>query len=204
MCCECEDQAASLTCVQCDEHFCKPCWGSQHRRGQRAAHKVMPLMMGRAAQPAEPSAAAAAGGLDDVDDEDDDDVSAGAVAALSLGPVMGGSTGRKLEPHEAARGADGKKKAEAEAVGEEEDGAGDAEGDGAFAHRAVRPPLLPAAAAADAAAGAAGAAAAAAARTVAAAAAARTVAAAPAVAPAVAPVALVAEALKWLAVRSLP
>ena len=57
-CCECEDQAASLLCVQCDERFCKPCWGSQHRRGNRAAHKVQPLLgevMARAPQPQEPS-----------------------------------------------------------------------------------------------------------------------------------------------------
>lgn len=30
-CVECEDQRAELTCLSCDEPFCRPCWGSLHR-----------------------------------------------------------------------------------------------------------------------------------------------------------------------------
>lgn len=30
-CVECEDQRAELTCLSCEEPFCRPCWGSLHR-----------------------------------------------------------------------------------------------------------------------------------------------------------------------------
>lgn len=30
-CVECEDQRAELTCLSCEESFCRPCWGALHR-----------------------------------------------------------------------------------------------------------------------------------------------------------------------------
>ena len=57
-CCECEDQPADVHCIQCDESFCRPCWGGQHRRGKRSLHKLQPILgevLERAHQPAEPS-----------------------------------------------------------------------------------------------------------------------------------------------------
>lgn len=35
-CVECEDQRAELTCLSCEEPFCRPCWGSLHRCVSRA------------------------------------------------------------------------------------------------------------------------------------------------------------------------
>lgn len=58
-CCECEDQPADVHCMQCDESFCRPCWGGQHRRGKRSLHNLQPILgdlLDRAEQPAEPSA----------------------------------------------------------------------------------------------------------------------------------------------------
>ncbi len=57
-CCECEDQPADVHCIQCDESFCRPCWGGQHRRGRRSLHKLQPILgelLERADQPGEPS-----------------------------------------------------------------------------------------------------------------------------------------------------
>lgn len=56
-CCECEDQPADVHCIQCDESFCRPCWGGQHRRGKRSLHILQPILgelLERAEQPAEP------------------------------------------------------------------------------------------------------------------------------------------------------
>lgn len=40
MCVECEDQEAALACEGCGgETFCRPCFGQQHRRGNRTSHK---------------------------------------------------------------------------------------------------------------------------------------------------------------------
>ena len=57
-CCECEDQPADVHCVDCNEDFCQPCWGGQHRRGKRSLHKLRPILgavLERTEQPAEPS-----------------------------------------------------------------------------------------------------------------------------------------------------
>ena len=45
-------------CAQCDELYCRPCWGGQHRRGARAKHRTETLKTEVEAplQPAEPSA----------------------------------------------------------------------------------------------------------------------------------------------------
>ena len=40
LCVECEDQSAEVTCLDCEEDFCKPCFSSQHRRGKRHQHRV--------------------------------------------------------------------------------------------------------------------------------------------------------------------
>eukprot|EP00730_Choanoeca_flexa_P014683 TRINITY_DN6511_c0_g1_i3.p1 TRINITY_DN6511_c0_g1~~TRINITY_DN6511_c0_g1_i3.p1 ORF type:complete len:556 (+),score=111.15 TRINITY_DN6511_c0_g1_i3:107-1774(+) len=43
-CIECGDQHAEVTCLNCDEFFCRPCWDQQHRRGKRAKHEKKPLL----------------------------------------------------------------------------------------------------------------------------------------------------------------
>ncbi|CAM9210888.1 unnamed protein product [Discosporangium mesarthrocarpum] len=43
-CVECEDQHAEMVCLSCGELFCRPCWGSLHRRGKRAAHVTQVLL----------------------------------------------------------------------------------------------------------------------------------------------------------------
>ncbi|EWM21314.1 Protein of unknown function DUF2009 [Nannochloropsis gaditana] len=43
-CIECEDQTAEVTCLGCEEDFCRPCWLFQHRRGKRAEHRVQALL----------------------------------------------------------------------------------------------------------------------------------------------------------------
>lgn len=43
-CVECEDQEASLLCIDCNETFCGPCYQQQHRRGNRTQHKVRRLL----------------------------------------------------------------------------------------------------------------------------------------------------------------
>lgn len=43
-CVECEDQRAELTCLSCEEPFCRPCWGSLHRRGKRAEHVTQAIL----------------------------------------------------------------------------------------------------------------------------------------------------------------
>eukprot|EP00045_Choanoeca_perplexa_P008411 m.77797 g.77797 ORF g.77797 m.77797 type:complete len:559 (+) comp14484_c0_seq1:192-1868(+) len=43
-CIECGDQHAEVTCLTCDELFCRPCWDQQHRRGKRAKHEKKPLL----------------------------------------------------------------------------------------------------------------------------------------------------------------
>mmetsp|Transcript_30590 Transcript_30590/g.40416 ORF Transcript_30590/g.40416 Transcript_30590/m.40416 type:complete len:746 (-) Transcript_30590:92-2329(-) len=43
-CVECEDQHAEVLCQGCDEPFCKPCWGSIHRRGYRSEHHAQPIL----------------------------------------------------------------------------------------------------------------------------------------------------------------
>lgn len=40
LCVECEDQSAEVTCMDCEEDFCRPCFASQHRRGKRSEHRV--------------------------------------------------------------------------------------------------------------------------------------------------------------------
>jgi hypothetical protein len=57
-CCECEDQPADVHCIDCNEPFCRPCWGGQHRRGKRSLHKLQPILgevLERTEQPTEPS-----------------------------------------------------------------------------------------------------------------------------------------------------
>jgi Protein of unknown function (DUF2009) len=43
-CVECEDQTAELVCLSCGENYCRPCWGSLHRRGARANHRTEALL----------------------------------------------------------------------------------------------------------------------------------------------------------------
>jgi Protein of unknown function (DUF2009) len=43
-CVECEDQTAELVCLSCSENYCRPCWGSLHRRGARANHRTEALL----------------------------------------------------------------------------------------------------------------------------------------------------------------
>ena len=43
LCVECEDQLASLFCVQCEESYCDPCFTQQHGKGKRASHNIQKL-----------------------------------------------------------------------------------------------------------------------------------------------------------------
>ena len=43
-CVECEDQAATVACNQCNDNFCFLCYQSQHRKGKRAAHTTKSLV----------------------------------------------------------------------------------------------------------------------------------------------------------------
>jgi len=42
-CGQCDDRAAEVYCVQCDEVFCRPCAQATHRRGRMAEHQLQPL-----------------------------------------------------------------------------------------------------------------------------------------------------------------
>jgi hypothetical protein len=53
-CTECDDTPAAVRCMGCDEVFCRPCWGAQHRRGKRAAHRIVALDESTMAQPVAP------------------------------------------------------------------------------------------------------------------------------------------------------
>lgn len=96
-CCECEDQPADVHCIQCDEPFCRPCWGGQHRRGKRSLHKLQPILgevLERAHQPAEPSVhhEGAVGGAQSkhsgIACEPAGDATQGLGAAGSIGPTL--------------------------------------------------------------------------------------------------------------------
>lgn len=53
-CAECDDTPAAVRCEGCDEVFCRPCWGAQHRRGKRATHRIVALDESTMAQPVAP------------------------------------------------------------------------------------------------------------------------------------------------------
>ncbi len=53
-CAECDDTPAAVRCEGCDEVFCRPCWGAQHRRGKRATHCIVALDESTMAQPVAP------------------------------------------------------------------------------------------------------------------------------------------------------
>ncbi|KAK7454124.1 hypothetical protein BaRGS_00039596 [Batillaria attramentaria] len=42
-CGQCEDRAASLTCVQCSEHYCAGCFAAFHLKGALKRHRSVPL-----------------------------------------------------------------------------------------------------------------------------------------------------------------
>ena len=60
-CCECEDTPAALFCKECDEPFCRPCCGAQHRRGKRRAHVFSEISEGLLPQPLAPARPAGGG-----------------------------------------------------------------------------------------------------------------------------------------------
>lgn len=43
MCVECEDTAASVSCMTCDDVYCDLCFQAQHKKGNRAQHPFEPL-----------------------------------------------------------------------------------------------------------------------------------------------------------------
>ena len=127
ICCECEDQPADVFCQGCEESYCKPCWGGQHRRGKRSLHKLTPILgqeLARIEQPEEPGAPVESMPLDDAADGaaaaelDDDDAALDAeldrlvggggseagdsAAAVSIGPAMppGGMAALTAQPDE--------------------------------------------------------------------------------------------------------
>lgn len=58
MCCECEDQPASVQCTGCrDDLYCAVCFTHQHRKGSRLTHQVQVLVTAAqlAPQPIEPA-----------------------------------------------------------------------------------------------------------------------------------------------------
>lgn len=44
LCVECQDQPAELHCENCDENFCRVCFGYLHRTGKRSSHKTTELV----------------------------------------------------------------------------------------------------------------------------------------------------------------
>ncbi|RHY38081.1 hypothetical protein DYB25_008160 [Aphanomyces astaci] len=44
VCVECRHQAAEVFCEQCHDHFCRLCYGGQHRKGNRKAHTFQPIL----------------------------------------------------------------------------------------------------------------------------------------------------------------
>lgn len=113
MCVECEDQEAALVCEGCGgETFCRPCFGQQHRRGNRTAHSPRLLLGELMPESAGIAVAVARGGngLDDVAGVDSQAFEATPAAAEK---AMGG----EMAEGEAAEGeADGAAAAAAAAV----------------------------------------------------------------------------------------
>lgn len=56
-CVECEDQAATVACNQCNDVFCFLCYQSQHRKGKRATHTTKSLVTDQQAPAAGPYSA---------------------------------------------------------------------------------------------------------------------------------------------------
>ncbi|CAK4149477.1 unnamed protein product [Aphanomyces euteiches] len=44
VCIECRHQASEVFCEQCHDHFCKLCYGGQHRKGNRKTHTYQPIL----------------------------------------------------------------------------------------------------------------------------------------------------------------
>ena len=60
-CGECEDTPVAIKCEQCDEFFCRPCYGAQHRRGKRCTHTYTEIEADMLPQPLVPAGQAQGG-----------------------------------------------------------------------------------------------------------------------------------------------